>query len=274
MNRRGIGLAEMVVALTLSVAMALLAWSILAVSAGKLRERSERMGLAHALRVSAGAFRDLAEPLGWDSTGAADLAALSSDGLSARVIRAAGTLCRVMPSGVLVRAGTGWWTAVRAAVAGRDSVLIGRLVDPLGWIAADLAGTPGGATCPDGSAAMLLPLALGASDAAAIGPGSPVRVIEPVELRRYASGAGSWIGARLVATGEAIQPLAGPLAGTGVWLSGRGIGGGAVAALGEVAMLVVGLRGVTERAMGVGIARGGVVGTDSVEFSILLRNVR
>jgi hypothetical protein len=42
--------------------------------------------------------------------------------------------------------------------------------------------------------------------------GTPVRLVEPMELRAYQSGDTWWLGARSVNTGEAIQPLVGPLA--------------------------------------------------------------
>ncbi|HLB53678.1 MAG TPA: hypothetical protein VJK71_01050, partial [Gemmatimonadales bacterium] len=38
---------------------------------------------------------------------------------------------------------------------------------------------------------------------------------EPVELRVYGSSGSDWVGLRLVATGESIQPLAGPIARAG-----------------------------------------------------------
>jgi hypothetical protein len=46
-----------------------------------------------------------------------------------------------------------------------------------------------------------------------VGVGTPVRIYEIMELRAYQSGGQWWLGARSVSSGEAIQPLAGPLAG-------------------------------------------------------------
>ena len=42
--------------------------------------------------------------------------------------------------------------------------------------------------------------------------GSPVKLTEVMQARYYTSGGKSWLGLRSVSTGEAIQPLAGPLA--------------------------------------------------------------
>mgnify|MGYP001351485836 CR=1 FL=1 len=273
MNRRGVGLAELIVALTLSAVMALLAWSILAVSATRLRERSERIGLTHALRVSAGALRAAIEPLGSDSSGAADLASFGPDGFSARVIRAAGVVCLVAPEGVLVRAGEGWWTSLRAPVAGRDSLLIGTVVGAARWVSRALSGLLVRAVCPDGSAAILLPVVFGGTEAAGIGPGSPLRLFEPVEFRRYNSGGGVWIGVRLLGTGESIQPLAGPFATAGVSVSFRRSDGSLASTAAEATRVVVGLLGLTERAAGVGVARLGSARADSVEFAIAFRNL-
>ncbi len=272
MNRRGLGLAELIIALTLSAMIALLSWSILAVSAIRLRERSERMGLTHALRVSAAALRAVVEPLGSDSSAAPDLAGLATDRLTARVIRASGTVCSVAPESVVVRAGEDWWAGLRVPVGGRDTLLVGTLDNPPRWIAAALQSDPTGARCPDGRAGLMLSVPAAALGGAAVGPGSPLRVFEHVEIRSYGSGGLGWVGARLIATGEAIQPLAGPFARIAFGYFRRD---GAPASTGaEAAIVVASFKGLTERAAGVGIARMSTARADSVELSILLRNVQ
>jgi hypothetical protein len=45
-----------------------------------------------------------------------------------------------------------------------------------------------------------------------ITPGSPARLAEVMQMRYYQSGGRSWFGMRSVSTGEAITPVAGPLA--------------------------------------------------------------
>lgn len=64
--------------------------------------------------------------------------------------------------------------------------------------------------CPGGSPGLVVP-----SPAGIAIPGAPLRVFEVMELRVYPSGGGMWLGARSVATGETIQPVAGPFSADG-----------------------------------------------------------
>lgn len=274
MNRRGSGLLELLIALTVSSMIAVLAWSILATAALRLRERSERMSLTHALRVSMGALRAVVEPLGVDSTGGPDLAWSSPDGLAARVIRASGTVCQAVPDRLVVRAGADWWSALRVPVAGRDTLLVGTMEDSSRWVAAALAGNPIAGACPDGSEGLALPITPGVLGGAALGPGSPLRVVEQVELRRYSSGGNGWLGSRLIATGEAIQPLAGPFPGGGFALSFERQDGAAAGVAAEAVTVVGTVKATSERAGGVGVARWVSGVADSARVSISLRNAQ
>src|SRR5678816_2879909 len=114
MNRRGFSLLELLIALGLTSLVALMAWSILRGAAFQLRDRSERIGLEHALRVGSSAARALLEPLGQDSTAGADLALAAPDGLIARAVRGSGVVCAAGTDSLAVRSGPGWWTEVRA----------------------------------------------------------------------------------------------------------------------------------------------------------------
>lgn len=272
MNRRGFGLLELLIALTLTSLVAVLAWTVLSSSAFRLRERSERMALEHGLRVAAAAIRSTAETLGRDSTAGADLMAMAPDAMSARATRAGGVLCGAAAADLTVRSGPGWWSALRAPVPGRDSVLIGAVVGPARWIAAALSSNPIAGICPDGSSGLILPVALSASDLAAVGGGSPVRVFEPVELRYYSSSGATWLGQRGLTSAAPIQPLAGPFGGTGFAFGYRTLTGLPAGAPDAVALLEVRATALTERAGGVGLARVPLVRTDSTVHWVLLRN--
>jgi hypothetical protein len=71
-------------------------------------------------------------------------------------------------------------------------------------------------SCPAGDVAIALrvgaPAPLDPAALAGITPGSPVALAEVMQMRYYASGGKSWFGMRSVSTGEAITPVAGPLA--------------------------------------------------------------
>ena len=105
MNRRGLGLLEMLIALGLTGAVSLLVWSVLQTAAFRLRDRSERIGLEHSLRVASSAARALLEPLGHDSTAGTDLTLAAPDAFIARAIRGSGVLCGAGPDSLLALGG-------------------------------------------------------------------------------------------------------------------------------------------------------------------------
>jgi hypothetical protein len=270
-NRRGLGLLEALIALSLTGVVAVLTWSILQSAAFRLRDRSERMAMEHSLRVAAQATRAALEPLGRDSTAGADLASIGPDGFVARAARGSGVVCAADATSLSVRAAPDWWSALRVPVAGRDSVMVGTVAEPARWVAADLLGPPGGGTCPDGMRALILPAALAPADLADIGPGSPIRVFEHMELRVYGSTGSDWLGERSVSSGGTIQPLAGPFTAAGLTFSFFSSGGGA-ALPGTTQSATWTGSGVTERAGGIGVARVPNARTDSAAGTVLLRN--
>lgn len=272
MTRRGFGLLEVMIALTLSGVVAVLTWSILQTASFRLRDRSERMGMEHALRVAAVATRAALEPLGQDSTAGADLALLAPDGFIARAVRGSGVLCDAGPATLTVRAAPDWWHAIRAPVAGRDSLLVGTIVEPARWVAINLANTPGSKACSDGMPGLVLGAALLPSDLAAIGPGSPIRVFEHIELRAYSSSGAAWLGQRNVGSGGSIQPLAGPFAGAAMTLSFFSRSGASAFLPSEVSSAGWKINGLTERMGGIGLARVPWVRADSGGGSVQLRN--
>ena len=272
LNRRGAGLVELLVALTVSAVLALLVWQILAAAAERLRDRSERMALEHALRVGATGLRSALEPLGADSVAGSDLLSEAADRIVVRAARGTGVACGVTGSALTVRLGEGWWAAVRDPVPGRDSLLVDAVTSPPRWYALALAAAPIPGPCPDGGAGLVLPADIPSARLAEVGIGSPVRVFEDVELRLYASAAAAWIGLRNVVTGEAIQPLAGPFAAGGLRLDFLARNGGPASGPGEVVSIRSTLAALSERAGGVGLARGHSGRPDSVALDILRRS--
>ncbi|NOT09013.1 MAG: prepilin-type N-terminal cleavage/methylation domain-containing protein [Gemmatimonadales bacterium] len=271
MNRSGFSLIELLVALTLTAFVALLVSSILATAAWRLRDRSERMGLEQSIRVAAGAARALGEGLGGDGAGP-DLTGLAPDAFVARATRASGVLCEAGTDAVVARSGQDWWSGTRAPAAGRDSLFVGSVDSTSTWHLVPLLGPPRAASCPDGAPGVAFATTIPPETLSRIGAGSPVRVVEPVEFRVYSSSGAQWIGQRLVATGEAIQPLAGPFAAGGVGFGYRGRGGMPAATPSEVSGLELRLGATTERAGGIGVARLAVARRDSIDLTVNLRN--
>ena len=271
MNRRGTSLIEALVALTLTIVVALLAWSILRSAAFRLRDRSERLGMEHSLRAASAASRALLEPLGSDSTAGPDLALPAPNGFVARAVRGSGVLCAAKADSLWVRAGMHWWLELRAPVAGRDSLMIGTVSGPDHWAVTALDAAPAAASCPDGTPALVLPARVPGIDLPAIGAGSPLRVVEPIELLAYASGGAQWLGLRGVSSGGSIQPLAGPFSGVGLAFSYFSRPGTATTLAAAIVQAELVITGLTERASGVGMARAQIQ-HDSLSAAVLLRN--
>ncbi len=274
MSRRGTSLFELMVALLLTGLLAALTWQILAAAAFRLRDRSERISLDQALRVAGGAARSALEPLGRDSAAGADLLTAEPDGFVARATRGTGVLCAAAMDQLSVRAGPGWWLAPRAAVAGRDSLLVGTVGEPWRWIALPLLADALPGRCPDGSPALRLTVSVPPATLPALGPGSPIELFEDVEFRVYASGGAGWVGLRALATGGSIEPLAGPFGAAGLRVAYASRSGASTVAPGDAASALISLGAYTEPAGGVGMARVDRVAPDSAALFIALRNPR
>jgi hypothetical protein len=79
------------------------------------------------------------------------------------------------------------------------------------WVGLKIVGVASGASCP-GALGPGISLTVPASPVVSgLEVGTPVRITEVMELRLYESEGLSWLGARSVSSGEAIQPLVGPL---------------------------------------------------------------
>jgi hypothetical protein len=273
LSRRGSSLAELLIALSLTGMLATLTAKVLAVTTLTLRERSEWMAAEHGLRVASSAVRAALESLGTDSASGSDLLSNATAGFSARATRAAGVACAVSPGLLVARAGASWWSAVRLPVEGRDSILAGDLEEPV-WRAYALRAPPGAALCPDGTSAIELPISGDSLALGAVASGSPLLVFENVELRLYNSAPEHWLGVRLLATAQPIQPLAGPFAALGFGLSYQSRDGMPAADPALVAGVSFRLTALTERAGGVGLIRGPAARPDSMDGFVALVNRR
>jgi prepilin-type N-terminal cleavage/methylation domain-containing protein len=271
LKRRGFSLLELLVALTLLASVATLAARVLLSASFQLRDRSERMAGEQALRVSGSLFRASLEGLGIDGANGADLGGMAASSLSGRVTRAASVVCSQSPGLLVVHAGPPWWSALRDPVDGRDSVFVAHPADT-GWRAFAIAAPPASASCPGGSPGLSLPLSGDSLAWAGLGPGSPLRVFENIELRLYPAASDYWLGMRLLATTQAIQPFAGPLPASGLALRYLRRDGSAALLPGEVSAVGLELRGLTERAGGVGLGRGPLPRGDSLALFIALLN--
>jgi hypothetical protein len=211
MNRRGVTLAECVVALGAS-AVVLGALHALLLAAARAREReAAAREVRAALRTAAALLR--AELQGLSAPGG-DLLAVDDSALTVRAVRGQAFACaQPAPDRVVVGASGSWLRGPDPAKDAARVFLDGDPDDPADdswWLTAVSAA--GGGACPDGSPAVVL--ALAQAPPSPVTPGAPVRVVETVEYRIYRDASGTWwLGTRTrtASAWTVTSPLAGPL---------------------------------------------------------------
>ncbi|HEY7504945.1 MAG TPA: prepilin-type N-terminal cleavage/methylation domain-containing protein [Gemmatimonadales bacterium] len=232
-SARGFTLVELMVALALGLLVGGLIHRQLLLARRQARAQLERMAMQDNLRVAAlvlagelGAVGyddvtpEAAAALGVPAETRADLRSLQPGAVSYLAARGAGHVCGTTVGPLAeIRVNESTWSSLRAPRA-TDSLLVFVESDPAtaaddAWIHLGVLSA-GGAVCPGGEPALAIrvgiPAPLSSTALGLVTVGSPVRLAEVMQARYYASGGKSWLGLRSVSTGEALTPLAGPLA--------------------------------------------------------------
>jgi prepilin-type N-terminal cleavage/methylation domain-containing protein len=217
-SRDGFTLAEVLIALALTLVVAGALWGLLLDTQRIARDQAQRVELQSNLRtgslVALSEFRELSAVAG--GTGVEnDILAAGTGSMTYRAMRGIGFIC-AGPTAGAIRLRRSTFTGHRDPQSGRDQALI-LLPDTTGatssWLSAPISAVATSSACP-GSLGPAISLTLPAgTPVAGLEVGTPVRIAEVMELRLYVSEGRSWLGARSVSTGEAIQPLLGPLTG-------------------------------------------------------------
>lgn len=256
-GRRGTTLVELLVALWVT---ALLAGVLAAIVRGTLRGAAHvraRSAAVGAVQAGLALARHELAPLGPGAVRLTGDSALHYD-----ATRGSGHACAIAAAALVApRAGL---RLLRAPVPGRDTLRVfaegdSSRGDDDAWHSLGLAAVFDD-RCPDGRAALRLVTSVPLPSTLAAG--APLLLREPVELSRYASGGQVWLGARALATGEAIQPVLGPLAGRGglglalVRADGAALAPGERAAVVHVQLRSAPVPGVTDSALAAVRLRG------------------
>ena len=266
-------LLELLLALAITAGLSTLLLKTLIGAAARLRDRSERMGLAQSLRMATEALRSGLEDLGADSTADVDLVGVGPDWVRYRATRLVGVVCDTGASELVVRISGGLGSARRLPQPGRDSALVLELDTTQRWHPAAVSAVPSQSACPSGDAGIRIPTTLDSAQRAAIGPGSAVRIFETMEARRYVSGGADWLGLQSISAGETVQPLTGPLAtASGLVVGPETAAGASVGLPAGAEALRIGIQSVTNRDFGVGIVRVASTARDSMTSYVFFRN--
>jgi prepilin-type N-terminal cleavage/methylation domain-containing protein len=211
---RGYTLVEIMIALVITLVVAGALHDVLRSTQRLSRAQAGQAALQANLRTGALAVANELRELGTVAGGTAaqnDVLRATNATVVYRAMRGVGFLCQPSTTTALRIARTGF-TGHRDPQPGRDSLYVLVTGDGAGtWLAVAIAGVSTAAECPGMGPG--ISLAIPSTDAVAgLESGTPVRITEVMELRLYQSEGKSWLGARSVSAGEAIQPLVGPLA--------------------------------------------------------------
>jgi len=218
-GRRGFTLVETMLALAVTLIVTGATYNLLLSAQRLTRTQSARVALQSSVRAGALIVANELGELHALSGGSAsqnDVLALGPNAVTYRAMRGIGFICQSAGPSV-IRLARSSFSGHRDPQAGRDEALVFVPGDSATssedtWVAVPIAGVATTLPCPGvGGPGITLTLSAGASPVP-LEEGTPVRLVEPMELRLYQSGETWWLGARSVNTGEAIQPLVGPLA--------------------------------------------------------------
>jgi len=298
--RRGFTLVELILAMVLALLVGGLVHRQLLYAQRLARAQAERLALQDNVRAAAlvlagelgGIGYDEITPeasaaLGYPAAVRSDLLAIEPGAVTYLAGRGGGPLCGITPgSPAEIVAVASSWQSPRAPRA-TDSLLVFVDNDPASatddaWIHLGIVSA-GAGSCPGGQAGIVLravaPAALDPAVLARVGPGSPARLAEVMEMRYYRSGGKSWFGMRSVSTGEAITPVAGPLADSsagvrGLTLAYRSAADAPTTDPAAVRAVEITLVGVTDRPVHGPSLRQTLVDTFGLTTRVALRNAR
>jgi hypothetical protein len=217
-SRRAFTLAEVMISLTLTLVVAGALYRLLVSTQRITRAQAQRVDLQSSVRAGSlvvlSELRELnAVPGGTGEQN--DILVAGSSAVVYRAMRGIGFICGA-PSPTAIRIARHTFTGHRDPQAGRDDALI-FIEDSAAagaedtWLGTKIVSVATATPCP-GALGPGITLTLPADAwVAGLEAGTPVRFAEVMELRLYESEGRSWLGARSVSSGEAIQPLVGPL---------------------------------------------------------------
>ncbi len=253
-SRGGFTLAEVMISLVLTLVVAGALYSLLISTQRITRAQAQRVDLQSNVRAGSIVVLSELRELSAVSGGTAeqnDILVAGSTALTYRAMRGIGFICGT-PSPTAIRMARSSFTGHRDPQAGRDDALIfmedsAAAGAEVSWLGTQIVSVTTGAPCP-GALGPGITLTVPASAAmAGLKAGTPVRITEVMELRLYESEGRSWLGARSVSSGEAIQPLVGPLtAGSGFRLEYLDASGRLASDRTSIKSVRIALRGTTE----------------------------
>jgi len=282
-GRRGVTLVELVLAMGLLAVLGAVTLRAMLTLSRHATAVSEHAAVQAGVRTGMLLLQTELRELGGSAGGPPDLLRIAPDSLTYRATRGHGLVCAVSVAQLRILNTPEFpFRALRAISPGRDSLLLFVEESPTSslddhWIRLPVLSV--GASSCGGAAAIAvgtadLAVLLPSGDLASVVPGSPVRTFEIMRLAEYSSLGQHWLGMASLSGGELIQPVSGPLTGTGLTFAYLGRDGAPVSAPSAVRSIRMSLIGATERpvAPGWGAGTGGIV-AETLSARVFLRNL-
>lgn len=279
-NRRGFTLAEIVIAMTLMLIVSGAAFKLLVTTQRVSRSQTERAGLQSNVRMgSLVVLNDLRE-LNTVVGGAADkndILTIAADDITYRAMRGIGFICQA-PTATQVRITRSGFSGYRDPQAGRDGLYVFIDGDPDietddTWLPVAIADVSTATACPGALGAGITLTTPNTAGLVGLSVGTPVHIYEVMELKLHQADGKSWLGARSISAGEAIQPVLGPLVdGNGFQLEYLDAGGAATADRTAIKSIRITIRGISDGAVNPGVEGNLTHVQDSLVTQVALRN--
>jgi prepilin-type N-terminal cleavage/methylation domain-containing protein len=279
-NRRGFTLTEIMIAMTLMLIVSGAAFKLLVSTQRVSRSQAERASLQSNVRMgSLVVLNDLRE-LNTVVGGAADkndILTIAANDITYRAMRGIGFICQA-PTATQVRIARSSFSGFRDPVTGRDGLYVFIDGDPDTeaddtWLPVAIADVSTATACPGALGAGITLTTPNTAGLVGLPVGTPIHTYEVMELKLHVADGKSWLGARSISAGEAIQPVLGPLVdGNGFQLEYLDAAGAITADRTAIKSIRITIRGISDGAVNPGVEGSPTYVQDSLVTQVALRN--
>ncbi len=280
-NRRGFTLAEIMIAMTLMLIVGGAAFKLLVTTQRLSRSQAEQASLQSNVRMGSlvvlNDLRELNTVVG-GSADRNDILTIAANDITYRAMRGIGFICQA-PTATQIRIARGSFSGFRdPQVGGRDSLYV--FVDgdqdteaDDTWLPVAITGVSTATACPGALGAGITLTTPNTAGLVGIPVGTPIHIYEVMELKLHVADGKSWLGARSISAGEAIQPVLGPLVdGNGFQLEYLNAAGAITADRTAIKSIRITIRGISDGAVNPGVEGSPTYVQDSLVTQVALRN--
>jgi prepilin-type N-terminal cleavage/methylation domain-containing protein len=280
-NRRGFTLIEIMISLTIMLVVMGAVYRLMLSTQRLSRGQAERMTLQSNVRNgSLMVLNDLRElnTVTGGSSGQNDILAIAATDITYRGMRGIGFICQASTA-TQIRISRSSFSGYRDPQSVRDSFhVFMEGTDPDSetddtWLPVAITAVSTATACPGIIGAGITLTTPNTVALVGLTTGTPIRFYEVMQVKLHQADGKSWLGARSVSAGEAIQPVLGPLAeGDGFLLQYLTAAAAVTADPKAIKSIRVTLRGISDGAINAGIAGTPTQVQEELVSQVALRN--